>query len=168
MTNSCDRNKCLEGDTCREEENGSFICLKFDSNIVETKDLQSELIQLCRFSEVFKWRLVYRGTRDGFSAYNFHSRCNWIANTLTIVQSETNNIFGGFTTKPWTFENRHIADPNAFVFSLRNNESNPFLAGFVNGGKCLTTALRLRYSIIVYLFYSDFNLFNLYQFSFLK
>jgi hypothetical protein len=45
----------------------------------------SDLIKLCEFSPKHKWTLLYRGTRDGFGAGDFHSRCDGHSNTLTII-----------------------------------------------------------------------------------
>ena len=47
-----------------------------------------------------EWRLLFRASSDGFTAENFHSRCNNKGPTVTIVQSGE-NIFGGFTEKSW-------------------------------------------------------------------
>ena len=45
-------------------------------------------------------RLLYRGSRDGFAAECFHSRCDNKGPTVTIVKSG-NNVFGGFTEQSW-------------------------------------------------------------------
>jgi hypothetical protein len=59
----------------------------------------SELVNLCEFSLKDKWTLLYRGTRDGFGAANFHSKCDRHKNTLTIIKAHgTSFIFGGFTS----------------------------------------------------------------------
>ena len=79
--------------------------------------------------------LIYRATRDGFSASSFHSRCDGQANTLTVVKSEHGNIFGGFTTKAWTSKNVWISDPEAFIFSFINKEDKPFKVLVSNGGQ---------------------------------
>ena len=47
-----------------------------------------------------EWCLLYRATRDGFEAANFHANCDDKGPTVTIVKSG-NNIFGGFTEMPW-------------------------------------------------------------------
>ena len=70
-----------------------------------------------------QWKLQYRATRDGFTANNFHSMCNRIANTLTIIKSEHGNILGGFTEKAWNSSNQFYFDPNAFIFSFFNKEN---------------------------------------------
>ena len=47
-----------------------------------------------------KWHLLFRGSRDGFTAQAFHAKCDDKGPTVTIVKSG-NNIFGGFTEKSW-------------------------------------------------------------------
>jgi hypothetical protein len=42
-------------------------------------------------------RLIYRGTDDGFGSSSFHSKCDGIANTITIILTTDDFIFGGFT-----------------------------------------------------------------------
>jgi hypothetical protein len=80
------------------------------------------------------WKLQYRVTRDGFTAQNFHSKCDGIANTLTVIKSEHGNIFDGFTEKAWksTGLGLCVADPKAFIFSLVNKENKPFKAVCTN------------------------------------
>ena len=47
-----------------------------------------------------KWKLLFRGSRDGFQAETLHSKCDNKGPTVTIVKSG-NNIFGGFTEISW-------------------------------------------------------------------
>jgi hypothetical protein len=58
--------------------------------LLEKKDLNCQ-----------KWSLLYRGSRDGFRASNFHSHCDNKPITLTIIKSTSGNIFGGFTSAHW-------------------------------------------------------------------
>lgn len=87
----------------------------------------SELIRLLGFNEADRFYLLYRGSRDGFTAKAFHSNCDFIRNTLTIVKSGS-NIFGGFTSATWDGSaNTYKPDNNAFIFSLRNNLNRPMV-----------------------------------------
>jgi hypothetical protein len=45
--------------------------------------------------------LLWRGSRDGFGARDFHKRCDGHANTLVLIQDTVGNIFGGFTPVEW-------------------------------------------------------------------
>jgi len=87
------------------------------------------LINLCEFSPNDKWSLLYRGTRDGFGASNFHSKCDGHNNTLTILKSkESSYIFGGYTTVYWEsseLPGEYKIDGKAFIFSLTNKDNLP-------------------------------------------
>jgi hypothetical protein len=87
-----------------------------------------DLIKLCEFSLKDKWTLLYRGTRDGFGAANFHSNCNCYSITLTIVKAKGSSyIFGGFASSNWgnLRWDPFNTDPNAFLFSLTNKDNQP-------------------------------------------
>jgi len=89
--------------------------------------LQSDLNKLCEFPESQGWDLKYRASRDGFSGENFHTNCDGISNTLTIIKTTNGNIFGAFAVEAWTNRTR-VIDPEAFIVSLINKENNPFKA----------------------------------------
>jgi len=96
------------------------------------------LINLCEFSLNDKWTLLYRGTRDGFRARNFHAKCDGHNNTLTILKAHgTSYIFGGFTTVTWASPCQFKADPNAFLFSLTNRDNQPSKMRKINATKSI-------------------------------
>jgi hypothetical protein len=72
--------------------------------------------------------LLWRGSRDGFAAHDFHSHCDRHANTLTVILDTDGNIFGGFTPVEWESRdsqdsaNWFKADPSlkSFLFTLKN------------------------------------------------
>jgi len=97
----------------------------FKSQILSGRQ-PSELIKLCEFSLKDKWTLLYSGTRDGFGAADFHSKCDDHKNTLTILKAKgTSYIFGGFTSINWNGSGQYKSDPNAFLFSLTNKDNQP-------------------------------------------
>jgi hypothetical protein len=88
----------------------------------------------------FGWNgfsLLWRGSRDGFSASAFHSRCDGHANTLTLILDTEGNIFGGFTPIKWESrvwnkkwgdeDNSWKADGNqkSFLFTVKNPHKFP-------------------------------------------
>ena len=79
--------------------------------------------------------MLYRATRDGFSAEDFHKRCDNKSNTLTIIKSTNGNIFGGYTDKAWMSDDEYHSDPNAFLFSLVNNDDIPFKVKVSSNGQ---------------------------------
>jgi len=97
--------------------------------------LQKQLVNLCKFPVGQKWVLKYRASRDGFKATGFHTKCDGIGNTLTVIKAKSGNIFGGFTEQKWHSDGGFVTDPKAFIFSLVNKEENPFKELCSNEGK---------------------------------
>jgi hypothetical protein len=86
------------------------------------------------FPEIFaefrykQFKLLWRGSRDGFGASEFHRRCDGHAKTLTMILDTKRNIFGGFTPVEWetpVHVNIWKADDSrkSFLFTLQNPHS---------------------------------------------
>jgi hypothetical protein len=74
--------------------------------------------------------LLYRATKDGFTGEAFHQKCDGKANTVTIIKTDGDYVFGGYTAAEWNSDGNKIEDSNAFIFSLRRNgvsQSDKFL-----------------------------------------
>ena len=61
--------------------------------------------------------LLYKASRDGDKAKDFHSKCDNFKNTLIIIKTKKGLRFGGFTCKKWEGKGDK-KDENAFCFSL--------------------------------------------------
>jgi hypothetical protein len=79
-----------------------------------------------------RFSLLWRGSRDGFRAGDFHSRCDGHPSTLTLIKDSVGNIFGGFTPVEWESReydgaNRYKADPSlkSFRLTLKNPHNFP-------------------------------------------
>jgi hypothetical protein len=68
------------------------------------------------------WKLLYRGSRDGFRASNFHGKCDGQSNTLTLIETTKGFIFDGFTPLVWdsTICWKSDSPQQSFVFTLKN------------------------------------------------
>ena len=77
-------------------------------------------------------KLQYRASRDGFSAQNFHTKCDTVENSLTMIKSTDGKIFGGFVKKAWDSTGNGYTDFKAFIFSLVNKENKPFKLMYKN------------------------------------
>jgi hypothetical protein len=64
-------------------------------------------------------KLLYRASRDGWEASDFHSRCDNQGATITFIKCTGGNVFGGYADASWTSSNTHVRCPKAFLFSLR-------------------------------------------------
>lgn len=72
-----------------------------------------------------EYQLLFKASRDGFAASTFHSKCDNRGETITIIQSTNDNIFGGYTSKPWTSNGGWIDDSQkAFIFALKSQNGN--------------------------------------------
>jgi hypothetical protein len=99
---------------------------RFLKSISSPKRLESTILQT--IPQIFKefeaktWRLLYRGTRDGFGAVNFHSKCDEQSHTVTIILTTAGYIFGGFTPIAWDSSSGYKEDNTgkSFLFSLKN------------------------------------------------
>ncbi|KAJ5078099.1 pep-cterm sorting domain-containing protein [Anaeramoeba ignava] len=109
----------------------------FKSTIIQEKEHFKNLKEWINDDEFFsKMKKGYSAKKDGFDCKKWHDKCDDQGKTLIIIKTKDNFIFGGFTevgfisdTSKWSAvysgEVRgFIADPNAFIFSLRNDKND--------------------------------------------
>jgi hypothetical protein len=89
-----------------------------ECSFVLTKE---EALTLSQMTESKDGLLLYRATSDGFKASAFHAKCDGKENTITIIKTNANYVFGGYTAAKWTSNDKAIIDPKTFIFSLRRN-----------------------------------------------
>ena len=110
-------------------ETKKVVVTGFDSNILTTSCQAYDLIKVCEFDSNRKFTLVYRASRDGFSPQQFHTKCDNIPKTLSIIKARNSgNIFGGYTECTWNHTDDNYGykqDNNAFIFSLVNKDNKP-------------------------------------------
>ena len=115
-------------------------CINFESNILgNNNDYKKNLIQWLEKpnqdnKNIKDIKLLYRGSRDNFKARTFHEKCDNKGETLVIIKSDKDFIFGGYTEISWdsTTWNGKIGEPNnarrngkgnEFVFTLKNRHN---------------------------------------------
>jgi hypothetical protein len=92
----------------------------FDSIIIS--DFPSILDEF-RHSRI---KLLYRGTRDGFGSSDFHRTCDGHSDTITLIRTTKDFIFGGYTPLSWdstTNDYKTDASNRSFVFTIKNPHS---------------------------------------------
>eukprot|EP00479_Gromia_sphaerica_P007858 TRINITY_DN278_c0_g1_i1.p1 TRINITY_DN278_c0_g1~~TRINITY_DN278_c0_g1_i1.p1 ORF type:complete len:138 (-),score=15.66 TRINITY_DN278_c0_g1_i1:361-774(-) len=68
------------------------------------------------------WTLLYRSSRDGATAKNFHEGCDGKSPTITLIKVKGKpHIFGGYSPKPWrsiqsSSQNVYQQSDTAFIF----------------------------------------------------
>jgi len=69
-------------------------------------------------NKTIEFTLLYRSTRDGRYEDSFHSKCDNRGPTVTIIQSTSGHIFGGYTELSWGTDTGYRYDANAFIYSI--------------------------------------------------
>jgi hypothetical protein len=125
---------CLEKDRVVSAEEGAQIAANYGIEYIEVStrtgsgvhELYSRLASGCVRTSL---RLLWRGSRDGFRANDFHQRCDGCAPTLTLISDLNGNIFGGFTPVAW--ESRSFGKSKgddtgrSYIFTLKNPHNVP-------------------------------------------
>ena len=135
------QNNCLIENLNKNTEYEIRICsvykdlIGFWSKIekVKTKDLDSIILNETNkedeyLKKIYEWsgydnmELIYRGSRDGSTAKDFHNKCDNKSPTLCLYKNHKGNIFGGFTTIPWSSpkDEIYLSDKYSFIFTLTN------------------------------------------------
>lgn len=70
-------------------------------------------------------RLVYRASRDGFKAVDFHRCCDNKGPTLLLGKTSENRVFGAYTDIPWTSPDvgaKQQGQGTSFLFNFDGNK----------------------------------------------
>ena len=95
--------------------------LEFDSILLNETKRCDEFLQ-----KIFEWtggknmELLYRGTRDGMSAQEFHNRCNNKGPTISLFKNERGYLFGGYASIDWVSCGNYRSAPDSFIFTMTN------------------------------------------------
>ena len=82
-----------------------------DSVILSSEQCQTLMRWLKDTRAFTRTNLLYRASRDGWAASNFHSCCDNKGPTVTVVKSSGNYIFGGYTEHHWESGRSYLKTP---------------------------------------------------------
>ncbi|GBB96629.1 hypothetical protein RclHR1_00280021 [Rhizophagus clarus] len=126
-----EKNEIKETSEAKENNSNKSI----DSKIITHQhvELISKWIDKLEITDelknLYEFKLILRGSRDGFTPERFHEICDNKPHTITIIKVEgSNEILGGYNPIIW--ESRNCADPgfdieysdteDSFLFSFKN------------------------------------------------
>jgi hypothetical protein len=113
----------LKGECDREMQIRRFGCaiVSPEGSVIDSRIIFSLPSILSVFSTKTV-RLLYRGSRDGLSAAQFHKKCDGIGSTFTLIETSRPNIFGGYTLCVWSSTAGNVYDTSgrSFIFTLKN------------------------------------------------
>ncbi|RGB42398.1 hypothetical protein C1646_751052 [Rhizophagus diaphanus] len=93
----------------------------------------------------YEYKLLFRGSRDGFLRNKFHKICDHKSRTITIIKVKgSNEILGGFNPIEWMSDKRWGITKDSFIFSFNNDRIEDYILSRVmnenfainNGGDC--------------------------------
>ncbi|GBB89321.1 hypothetical protein RclHR1_00160037 [Rhizophagus clarus] len=124
------------------------------SKVCNSKNFDSEIITSQHVEAISKWikrlgttdkltdsiefRLLFRGTRDGFYPVKFHEICDNQSHTVTIVKvAGSTEILGGYSPIAWKTDNIYGTTKDSFIFSFNNytNENRNYILSRVMDSK---------------------------------
>ncbi|RIB16822.1 hypothetical protein C2G38_2188905 [Gigaspora rosea] len=118
----------------------SIITLDHAAEISSWIDRRSTIYDI---SEIpYEFKLLLRGSRDGFDGKIFHKLCDNIPNTIVVLKvKNSDEILGGYNPLTWTFVNsgyRYIETTDSFFFSLKNgNLKESILSRVINSSTAI-------------------------------
>ncbi|EXX54238.1 uncharacterized protein OCT59_027421 [Rhizophagus irregularis] len=104
--------------------NNSNIFTSIFSKFIKDKDTTPATVNAT-------FKLLLRGTRDGFTSKKFHETCDDQSHTVTIIKVKDNNeILGGYNPVAWKSDNSFGGTKDCFIFSFKgdNNIENHILS----------------------------------------
>ncbi|UZO04967.1 uncharacterized protein OCT59_025328 [Rhizophagus irregularis] len=132
----------------------SFISKWIDKTIINN----SKFDHLRELYLPYKFKLLLRGSRDGFTPKKFHELCDDISNTVTFYKVKgENEIIGGYNPLKWmsTSGSWHKTD-ESFIFSFKNKDiNNAIISDIENTNYALCNNFRYGPS-----FGNDVNIWN--------
>ncbi len=127
--------------------------------VITTEETSSNLVNQSQSNQISEWvteslkisnlnlRLLFKASRDGYSAEAFKSKCERKANTVTVARTNHGKLIGGFTTIAWETptEGSHVYEEDesetSFLFSLTYNEKYPIKHELRQFAVCNTQSL---------------------------
>lgn len=106
-----------------EIQNVKIPGFKCECNILKENNKKNDFIRtLLQWTDGKELELIYRGTRDGMKRSAFYEKYDKISPTITLIQDEKGNLFGGYASISWIFDEKYFeyTIPDSFLFTLDN------------------------------------------------
>eukprot|EP01084_Bolivina_argentea_P132708 234190_1 len=107
-----------------------YYASTLNSTILKTKEedrflsLLKNVEKLKHLNGCYTWNKIYQASIDGYSLANFREKCHNHPNLMCFIHTDTDNVFGGYTSTGWhgdisKFGNMH--DTKSFLFLIRSS-----------------------------------------------
>jgi len=93
-----------------------------ESTIITSMDDKEKIKEwLASAGKTEQPKLLYRASRDGWTAADFHLMCDGKGATIVVVKSSDGYIFGGYTDVAWVTNPAHKSSSVSFLYSLKDH-----------------------------------------------
>ncbi|CAB4438886.1 unnamed protein product [Rhizophagus irregularis] len=110
------------------------------SRWIDKIDINSKFSYTREFYLPYKFELLLRGSRDGFTPNVFHRLCDDKFCTITLIKVKgTEEIIGGYNPSVWKSAGNYSKTKDSFIFSFKNKDNfkDPILSYVKNYNKAL-------------------------------
>lgn len=94
--------------------------------LTRKENLKFTELLVSKFNLIKSLKLLYRASENSYCVKKFHKLCDNKGATITIIQSNFGNVFGGYTRYSWTSPasgHTRTRDEKAFLFLIRSNDN---------------------------------------------
>ena len=91
------------------------------SYIIKNKVEELSIKNWIHGNKPIKFKLLFRMSRDGTTAINFHARCDSKGKTLILIETKDGKRIGGYTSLQWNMDEEKKYGGNLFIFNLEGN-----------------------------------------------
>jgi hypothetical protein len=93
-----------------------LVKLRYPSTIISIEDANLVRSWIGKNTD---WKLLYRGSTDGFGSSNFHAQCDNRGPTVTIIKTTNGSVFGGYAAGSWSSSGQYQSHGlKNFIFSF--------------------------------------------------
>ncbi|POG81343.1 hypothetical protein GLOIN_2v1509986 [Rhizophagus irregularis DAOM 181602=DAOM 197198] len=109
------------------------------SRWINKVDVNSNFSHLRELYLPYKFQLLIRGSRDGFTPKRFHQLCDGKPYTVTFMKVKgTEEILGGYNPLKWESSGGLVNTKDSFIFSFKNkNAQCAIISNIVNEDRAL-------------------------------
>jgi hypothetical protein len=125
--------RCRDADEIIDSRIVNLNIVSLISRWIDKIDIKSKFTYTREFYLPYKFKLLLRGSQDGYTPEIFHKLCDNIPHTVTFIKvKETEEIIGGYNPLVWEShkDGKWGKTKDSFIFSFKNknNFKDPILS----------------------------------------
>ncbi|GBC08031.1 hypothetical protein RclHR1_07880005 [Rhizophagus clarus] len=124
----------LEPDSRPSDKSKLQITKEIKSRTIDSKIITYQHVELIskwvdrshitdEMTSPYRFKLLFRGSRDGLTRGKFHRFCDNKSRTVTIIKvKDSNEILGGYNPIEWKSDDSYGTTKDSFIFSFNNDK----------------------------------------------